>query len=152
MAEITHTLADTATQALRSIERVGTSSPAFDDHRDRLLACITELRTAEQALISRAIADVMAERVRQTTAEGWTAEHDDQHSDGALALAASCYARYAGRDMIMPRAPHTPMLWPFDPTWWKPTTPRRDLVKAAALILAEIERLDRVAGRSADHG
>lgn len=27
--------------------------------------------------------------------------------------------------------------------WWKPTNRRRDLVKAAALILAEIERLDR---------
>ena len=27
--------------------------------------------------------------------------------------------------------------------WFKPTTPRRDLVKAGALIIAEIERLDR---------
>jgi hypothetical protein len=30
--------------------------------------------------------------------------------------------------------------------WWKPTNRRRDLVKAGALILAEIERLDRAAG------
>ena len=29
--------------------------------------------------------------------------------------------------------------------WWKPTDCRRDLVKAGALILAEIERLDRAA-------
>lgn len=36
-------------------------------------------------------------------------------------------------------------VWPWDESWWKPTTPRRDLVKAAALILAEIERLDRMA-------
>jgi hypothetical protein len=35
--------------------------------------------------------------------------------------------------------------WPWDLKWWKPTTPRRDLVKAAALIVAEIERLDRAA-------
>lgn len=148
MAETTHTLADTATQALRSIERVGTGSPAFDDHRDRLLACITELRAAEQAINSRAVADVVAERVRQISAEGWTAEHDDRHNDGALALAASCYARFADhRDLTPPGGP--PWLWPFDHSWWKPTTARRDLVKAAALILAEIERLDRAAAREA---
>jgi hypothetical protein len=34
-------------------------------------------------------------------------------------------------------------IWPWDRKWWKPTDRRRDLVKAAALILAEIERLDR---------
>jgi hypothetical protein len=35
--------------------------------------------------------------------------------------------------------------WPggWDWSWFKPTTPRRDLVKAGALIVAEIERLDR---------
>jgi hypothetical protein len=27
--------------------------------------------------------------------------------------------------------------------WWKPKDRRRDLVRAAALIIAEIERLDR---------
>lgn len=152
MADTNTTLADTATQALRSIERVGTSSPAFDDRRDRLLACITALRAAEAALSSRALADVVAERARQMSAESWTADHDDKHSDGALALAASCYARFAGRAMIMPGAPHTPMLWPFDPSSWKPTTPRRDLVKAAALILAEIDRIDRAAEKGGDHG
>ena len=34
-------------------------------------------------------------------------------------------------------------LWPWLSSWWKPSTNRRDLVKAGALILAEIERLDR---------
>ena len=38
-----------------------------------------------------------------------------------------------------------PEVFPWEDAWWKPTTPRRDLVKAAALILAEIERLDRMA-------
>lgn len=32
---------------------------------------------------------------------------------------------------------------PWDEKWWKPKNPRRDLVKAGALILAEIERIDR---------
>jgi hypothetical protein len=38
----------------------------------------------------------------------------------------------------------TPLAWPQD--WeFKPADPRRMLVKAGALILAEIERLDRAA-------
>ncbi|EJH1054477.1 hypothetical protein NCL57_004424 [Salmonella enterica] len=39
-----------------------------------------------------AVCDVIAERYRQQSVEGWTSEHDDEHSDGELALAASCYA------------------------------------------------------------
>ncbi|MGA4817142.1 hypothetical protein ACPA9J_29995 [Pseudomonas aeruginosa] len=37
------------------------------------------------------------------------------------------------------------LAWPWDEQWWKPTTVRRDMVKACALALAEIERLDRTA-------
>lgn len=35
--------------------------------------------------------------------------------------------------------------WPrsWSRAWWKPKNPRRDLVRAAALLIAEIERLDR---------
>lgn len=40
-------------------------------------------------------------------------------------------------------------VWPWDWAWWKPKNPRRDLVRAAALIIAEIERLDRAAEASA---
>lgn len=36
-----------------------------------------------------------------------------------------------------------PTTWAED--WWKPKNPRRDLVRAAALLIAEIERLDRAA-------
>ncbi|AKJ43788.1 hypothetical protein QQ39_06425 [Pragia fontium] len=85
----------------------------------------------------------MAERQRQITAEGWTQEHDDHHSNGELSDAAAAYAYCA-------HGPSRPMpdVWPWDESWWKQTNPRRDLVKAAALILAEIERLDRAAGES----
>ncbi|MDG3759957.1 hypothetical protein L5C70_07170 [Pseudomonas aeruginosa] len=90
--------------------------------------------------------DVQAERRRQITAEGWTPEHDDAHSHGQMARAAACYA-LAGSS-----APNdgtaallVSLAWPWDEQWWKPTTPRRDLVKACALALAEIERLDRAA-------
>ncbi|HHG5326055.1 TPA: hypothetical protein ACPWPG_001447 [Pseudomonas aeruginosa] len=37
------------------------------------------------------------------------------------------------------------LAWPWDEQWWKPSTARRDMVKACALALAEIERLDRAA-------
>lgn len=83
--------------------------------------------------------DVLAERHRQVEAEGWTPEHDDQYQHGSIAQAAGCYALHASgvyKGMY-------PSVWPWMPKWWKPTTPRRDLVKAGALILAEIERLDR---------
>jgi hypothetical protein len=36
-------------------------------------------------------------------------------------------------------------LWPWHDDWWKPKDRRRDLIRAAALIVAEIERLDRAA-------
>jgi len=34
--------------------------------------------------------DIIAERQRQTSAEGWTAEHDDEHTEGEIASAAAC--------------------------------------------------------------
>lgn len=88
-----------------------------------------------------AIDDVMAERERQNAVEGWTAEHDDTHSDGQMALAAGCYALNAATERFSDGI--VPMFWPWAREWWKPKDRRRDLVRAAALIVAEIERLDR---------
>ncbi|WCX21999.1 hypothetical protein KK214_16160 [Pseudomonas aeruginosa] len=86
--------------------------------------------------------DVQAERRRQITAEGWTPEHDDEHDTGALASAAGCYAMFS---LAYP-AGDPSRFWPWDKSWWKPSPDgRRNMVKAGALILAEIERLDRVA-------
>ncbi|WP_069357843.1 hypothetical protein [Burkholderia cenocepacia] len=85
--------------------------------------------------------DVLAERRRQVEGEGWTPEHDDEHDMGEMAHAAAWYAV----DPIMRSALDERGLsfWPWAQEWWKSTTPRRDLVKAGALILAEIERIDR---------
>jgi hypothetical protein len=92
---------------------------------------------AAQDELPQAARDVLAERKRQVSVEGWTPEHDDQHASGELACAAACYA--VGGDA------EPPPMWPWDADWWKPTSQRRMLVKAGALILAEIERLDRAA-------
>ena len=98
------------------------------------------------------IDEIADERRRQIEVEGWTPEHDDLHYDGSLARAASCYASYAAaasslgagvRADVYQRATPAPSNWPWRGKWWKPKDRRRDLIRAAALIVAEIERLDR---------
>ncbi|WP_193391785.1 hypothetical protein [Trabulsiella odontotermitis] len=99
----------------------------------------------EGALSSQAAVDVLAERQRQILSEGWTPEHDDEHGRGEMAMAAVCYINETG---TVNRNGGKPWGWPWDASWWKPNTRRRNLVKAGALILAEIERGDRAfAGR-----
>ena len=90
-----------------------------------------------------AIDDIAAERHRQIEQKGWTPEHDAAHIGEELAAAAACYAlpsEYRPADCC-------PAEWPWADIWWKPGDRRRELVKAAALIVAEIDRLDRK-GRS----
>lgn len=95
-----------------------------------------------------AIEDIAAERQRQIAVEGWSADHDDTHSGGQLASAAAAYALHTS-GVVKSHKGSAPFGWPWDWRWWKPTTPRRDLVKAAALIVAEIERLDRLSEKKA---
>lgn len=118
---------------------------------------LTDLLT--KAGCTQALLDVARERVRQVSKEGWDTAHDDKHANGCLALASASYAAYAGAEALRAYAqPHASradeyqfvasrILWPFDKEWWKPKNPRRDLVRAAALLLAEIERIDRVVAR-----
>jgi hypothetical protein len=102
--------------------------------------------------MTKAAADVLAERRRQVEVEGWTPERDDKYVDGAMALAAGSYCESAARPVLLARKPGAafavPKLWPtsWSTEWWKPRNPRADLIRAGALILAEIERLDRAAG------
>lgn len=95
--------------------------------------------------LNQAALDVLAERKRQIDKEGWTLEHDDSHvtefGEPEIAIAAACYAM-AG---VLKDSDIVSTWWPWDVASWKPTNPRRNLIKAAALILAEIERLDRAA-------
>jgi len=90
--------------------------------------------------VTQAAKDVLLERERQQSVEGWTPEHDDEHSNGEMANAA---AWYAATELAEGDCPVD--LWPWSELWRKRTSRRRDLVKAGALILAEIERLDRAA-------
>lgn len=91
------------------------------------------------------IDEIVAERRRQIESEGWTPEHDDQHDESEMARAAACYALSAAGFFDAPRH-----YWPWGDDWWKPKDDRRDLIRAAALIVAEIERRDRKAANPTD--
>lgn len=105
-------------------------------------ACRAEMLKAQPVSepYKSAANDIIAERQRQISEEGWTPEHDDEHTNSELADAAATYAYYANDRRLTP-----PNMWPWSSEWWKQTTPRQNLVKAGALILAEIERMDRTA-------
>lgn len=93
------------------------------------------------------IAEIAAERRRQIEVEGCTPEHDDRWIRGELAMAAATYALTAAGLVRLdgPTEINPPVVWPWDREWLKPKDRRRDLIRAAALIVAEIERLDRAA-------
>lgn len=87
------------------------------------------------------------ERKRQIEVEGWTAEHDASHKNNELALVAMCYAEprkyYNPVNRLLKFRVPNPGIWPreWDKKWFKPKDRIRDLVKAGALIAAEIDRL-----------
>ena len=101
--------------------------------------------------------DVIAERIRQVRLEGFTSQGDNEYVEAELSAAAAYYAGHAycqvnGDDWhgVKKVVPQMELDWPWDAEWFKPSDdPRRNLVKAAALILAEIDRLDRAAGKDA---
>ncbi|NIV38138.1 MAG: DUF3850 domain-containing protein [Anaerolineae bacterium] len=103
-----------------------------------------------------AIYDIATERLRQVEGEHWSPEHDDQHTDGELAVAGGVYALHAacltqGHPVAVNwQEGEAPGPWPFEASWFKSKGPRRDLVRAGALIAAEIERLDRASGAASD--
>lgn len=99
---------------------------------------------------------ILAERKRQRTVEGWDNAHDDEHVDGDLRIVAQAYYWHAIgssslgwqhvpiHDVKTGKAQtRIPCPWPWAPKWWKPKTPERDLERAGALCVAEIERLER---------
>lgn len=115
-------------------------------------ACIDEAtHPTQQGLDAQteAARSVLAERARQIAAEGYTPEQDDGYNPGVLALHGGLYACHAYDNLTKKRAPEG---WQWDAKWWKSKDPRSNLVKAGALILAEIERMDRSFAAQAKQG
>lgn len=88
--------------------------------------------------LTPAMVAVIAERYRQVEVEGFDVAHDDKQEIGALAAAGACYVLNA----VAPERYHgaPPASWPWERRWWQPQGFWRDLVRGAALILAEMER------------
>ena len=108
--------------------------------RLRRLAAVTPSVGAEM---------IAAERRRQIEVEGWTPDHDDEHYCGEMAGAATSYAHLAARQLgsgmfAAEMAAPPSQDWRWSHEWWKPSEdPLRNLVRAGALIAAEIDRLVR---------
>ena len=103
------------------------------------------------------------ERERQISEEGFDAAHDNDHNDESLAMVAACFAApekifVVSADISEDRIVDCNIIdaWPadWDETWDKreydetlPTSEKRIdlLIKAGALIAAEIDRLQRAA-------
>lgn len=93
------------------------------------------------------VRDVLRERIRQISEEGYTDEHDDKYLPGQLAEAAGCYAL---ADQMEHKVSGIPMktsaftrLWPWAPAAFVKRGQRRNWVIAAALLLAAIDQYDR---------
>jgi hypothetical protein len=87
---------------------------------------------------------IAEERDRQLNEENYTPDHDDEHVEGELSIAAANYAmaHIARRDGWKN---DRILYWPFEKESWKPSGNDRvrELVKAGALLAAEIDRLKR---------
>ena len=108
-----------------------------------LFGLVDEAKKAVANYTNSVGVDMIAEeRQRQVKVEGWSYMHDDDHDDESLAIAASCYALPDHKN----RGEYVDTLWPWSEEYWKPTPKDRirELVKAGALIVAEIERLKRM--------
>lgn len=93
---------------------------------------------------------IAEERRRQIEEEGWTADHDIQHTHGEIASAAACYAMTESDRNHLAQVTireedgtvkHYPVIWPWEEQWWKPADRKKDLIRAGALIAAELDRL-----------
>ncbi|HHZ1058096.1 TPA: hypothetical protein ACV882_006521 [Pseudomonas aeruginosa] len=116
-----------------------------DGDREEVQRALGMLAAAPGKEVPQAWLDVQAERRRQITTEGWTPEHDDLYCAAELPRAAAAYILNGAND-------EAPAIWPFSAKWWKPRDARSNYMRAGALILAEIERLDRAAAAGKEVG
>ncbi|MFW3895915.1 hypothetical protein [Pseudomonas bharatica] len=114
-----------------------------DDNLADLMKETRALLDQQRPTWERAAKDILAERRRQLW-KGYSAAHDDLYSPGELSSYAAAFALIAGG-----AAPG----WVYQAgisSWQvKTSDPRTMLVTSGALILAELERIDREAEKAA---
>ncbi|TFH86626.1 hypothetical protein EQG41_11795 [Billgrantia azerbaijanica] len=117
----------------------------------QLLLCADSAFAGTNHNSSASYLAVYRERMRQLTVEGFSRERDDGYQQAELSRAAQSYCLIASLQLRFGELPDPSRYcddnWPWARKWFKSSGPRRNLVKAGALILAEIERLDRAAER-----
>lgn len=101
------------------------------------------------ALGSVGVLEIAKERRRQIDNKGFNEERDDQYKDNELVKAAVCYASYGNLNDNQTADEILAYEWPWDDDWWKPTDRKHNLIKAGALIAAEIDRLSRLESEDA---
>jgi hypothetical protein len=74
----------------------------------------------------------IADRRAKQIAKGYDAAHDDEHTDGSIKRAAAAYL-----------TGNVSRYWPWSADSFTPGDERDNLLDAATLIVAEIERMDR---------
>lgn len=87
----------------------------------------------------------LAERRRQIETERWSEAHDDEHDDGSMAVAAAAYALVDHPAVGIVSAEQLWMAAGWDTSWFKPKDTLSNLVRATALLQAEIDRRTRAA-------
>lgn len=137
-------LADSAAHALEAVKplRDRRIVSRGDSSSDQLAVPVIELRrlcavhgdvlVPKDGETAKALGSILAERERQMGPENWSRSHDDQHDEGQLAKMACFYLGLGP--------------WPFNEAGPRREgkTVKRAAVIAAALLVAEVERLARL--------
>lgn len=87
--------------------------------------------------------DIKQKRKRQVVVHGWSRLHDDTHTGGELAIAAIPYIQAACNDTLKLTDDELQVFWPWEGLFGCVDEKREHLINAAALLVAEIERIDR---------
>ena len=141
-------LESAAWDMLHAVEIADAAGELAENIGGELIDALRASLSASSAAPSEGVRDVVAERQRQIYGEGFDEAHDEQWAHDELVEAAVCYCEAPTLLALGLPPAQGPGAWPWDLKWWKPKDRRRDLVRAAALIIAEIDRLDRVTVQS----
>lgn len=136
LPQLREELSDLKEEAVLLRQEIGNLNSRLIRHRDGV----------ENA--SLAGLDVLGERARQRRVEGYTDEHDDSLDTFSLSAAALAYITDA---RLRGTTGHgfdngAPVDWPYGDESWRPKHDiRKSFEQAAALLLAEMDTLDRKA-------
>lgn len=90
------------------------------------------------------LGEIRLRRERQVEHHRWSREHDDTHAHGELATAAIPYIQAANMTEFGLTREELQVFWPWEGEFRLTDDRRENLLNAAALLVAELERMDRL--------